>query len=181
MFPSLFYHYSSSLFSSLKGVCLQRHLLQWKWGGFVPFSCSQQPKGHFARGSASLRENWCTELGESSELQSFVADRHSLIEAKRGDLKTSWDGLDIKGEWVVYRWHGKALKEVGLEWDTEEEKKREWANLQAGIKSFHWQQPFKQWAKKPIQSFFLLQEILDKPAGQWSTGLRQKQKSTKDE
>ena len=37
------------------------------------------------------------------ELQSFVADRHSLIEAKRGDLKTIWDGLDIKGEWVVYR------------------------------------------------------------------------------
>ena len=37
------------------------------------------------------------------ELQSFEADRHSLIEAKRGDLKTSWDGLDIKGEWVVYR------------------------------------------------------------------------------
>ena len=70
------------------------------------------------------------------ELQSFVADRHSLIEAKRGDLKTIWDGLDSKGEWVVYHGHGKTLKEVTLEWDTEEEKKREWANLQAGIKSF---------------------------------------------
>ena len=154
MFPSLFYHYSSSLFSSLKGVCLQRHLLQWKWGGFVPFSCSQQPKGHFARGSASLRENWCTELGESSELQSFVADRHSLIEAKRGDLKTIWDGLDIKGEWVVYRWHGKALKEVGLEWDTEEEKEREWANLQAGIKSFHWQQSKQMSEETNIINFY---------------------------
>ena len=80
-------------------------------------------------------ENWanlvkaCMHL----ELHSFVADRHSLIEAKREDLKTLWDCLGNEGEWVVFHGHGKVLKEVTLEWDTEEEKKKEWGNLQAGI------------------------------------------------
>jgi len=49
----------------------------------------------------------------------------------------------------IENFHGQVLKGVTLEWDTEEEKEREWGNLQ---------------------------EILDKRASQWSSGLRQKLK-----
>ena len=55
----------------------------------------------FSTAKGSLCQRECKSAGEL--VHRIVADRHSLIEAKRGDLKTSWDGLDIKGEWVVYR------------------------------------------------------------------------------
>ena len=62
-----------------------------------------------------------------------------MIEGKRGDLRTIWDSLDNEGKWTVFYDHIDAEVEVWLEWETEEEKEREWGNLQAIIKSFHWQ------------------------------------------
>ena len=41
-----------------------------------------------------------------------------------------------------------------MEWDTEEEKEREWANLQAGIKSFHWQQSKQMSEETNIINFY---------------------------
>ena len=108
----------------------------------------------------------CTHL----DLDSFVGNRYLMREAERGDLKTIWDGLDIWGEWIVYyKKVGDTIEEIGLEWDTEEEKEKEWGNLQVGIKYFHWQLNVIYW---------LLQEILDKPPRQWSTSIRKRQNST---
>jgi len=85
----------------------------------------------------------CTHLG----LRRFLASRGCIVEGERGDVRTVWDALANDGLWRVEKvLIDGNLFDIRTWWGTEEEKERKWKGLQ---------------------------EILDKPADQWSTGLSQ--------
>ena len=115
----------------------------------------------------------CVHLG----VRIFRASRECMLEGERGDLRAIWDALANRGMWLVcdVLIDGTLTGDPGdyhitmdVKWNTEEEKERAWRELQVGIKPFNVKCSF-------LISYghCVLQEILDKPPDQWSTGLKQ--------
>ena len=124
-----------------------------------------------AEGWAKMAEA-CTHLG----LRRLVASRECMGEGERGDLKTIWDALANDGYWDVERvLIDGTLRDISTCWETEEEKERKWEGLQVGIQPLSIMLNVHHMIiiSSALVTNCALQEVLDKPADEWSTGLKQ--------